>query len=74
MLTKLRFVVMVAALGAASPALAQNHDRTPSFGASYGQTLPHCNDAARNGRFNPDSPALTGGGSIGGNRLMHSMH
>jgi hypothetical protein len=68
--SKLVLFAAVAAVGIASPALAQTHH--PRAGATYYQreARPYWNGYSQYRRFDPDSPALTGGGSRGANELM----
>jgi hypothetical protein len=69
--SKLMLIAAIAAAGMASPALAQTYSQRAG-GAYYqrSETPRYWNGSSRYGRFNPDSPALTGGGSLGGNELM----
>ena len=60
--SKLALIAAVAAL-VASPALAQRYERPSAPRYVRTLTSPHWG--------NPNSPALTGGGSLGGNELNH---
>jgi hypothetical protein len=69
--SKIALVALVTAVGIASPALAQSrhvqrNDTTNFSVRDYDRDAPNWNAGV-----NSDSPALTGGGSIGGNELMH---
>jgi hypothetical protein len=66
--SKLALVALITTVAIGSPALAQgshharqNHDQAP-IGETWG--------GPEGGGVNSDDPALTGGGSLGGNELM----
>jgi hypothetical protein len=66
---KLALVALVTTMAIASPSLAQTYN--PRAGASYYQAAPYRTGFRQYGRFNSDSPALTGGGSQGFNDRAH---
>jgi hypothetical protein len=80
MTTKSKLALVAAAitvLGAAAPALAQEAGLRSQFDSQYSRSQYDTrygrseNPRAWNGRLNPNSPALNGGGSIGSNELNH---
>ena len=70
----LAVIAVITMIGVASPALAQNGKTSPS-GSHNGrqQSQQQVTDNQQNGRLDPHSSALCGGGSAGYNRTLAAV-
>jgi hypothetical protein len=69
--SKIACLALITAVGVASPALAQS--RQNGF-SSWPVSDYERAAASSHARVDPDSASLTGGGSLGYNRLLHEFY